>query len=148
MNVYFDSGALVKLYVKEHHSEEVITIAYREKQIFISQLHELEIKNALRAQCGRGAILEEECEKAISAFNEDVEERRLKLFYPDWNSIYGKAEELSNMHTVDILCRAIDILHVASAVFFSSSLFVTGDKRQATLASEAGLDVSLIGGEK
>lgn len=53
MTKYIDSGVLVKLYVKENNSEAVIDLLSKEKQIFISPLHILEIKNALRAQLGR-----------------------------------------------------------------------------------------------
>ena len=145
MDVYFDSGALVKLYVKEHYSEEVATLASAEEQIPLLPLHELEIRNALRALLGRGIILDKEYERAMDAFEADIKANRLKLFSPDWFSIYKNAEELSHKHTKYILCRALDILHVSSALCFSCSRFVTGDKKQAKLANETKLDVHLLG---
>ena len=145
MDTYFDSGALIKIYVKEGSSEEVISLAGAEKQIPLFPLHELEIRNALRAQIGRNYLLIEEFEGAITAFNEDIHASRLKQISPDWSFIYKKAEELSGLHTKELLNRALDILHVACAQYLSCSRFITGDKRQANLAERAGLKVHLIG---
>ena len=147
MDVYFDSGVLVKLYVKEHYSEEVIKLASAERQIPLSPLHELEIRNALRAQLGRGIILGEEFEKAVAAFDSDIKANRLKTFSPDWDRIYKEAEVISRTHTRNLLCRALDILHVSNALYLSCSRFVTGDKRQARLAKEVKLNVYLLGNE-
>ena len=113
MDTYFDSGALIKIYVKEGSSEEVISLAGAEKQIPLFPLHELEIRNALRAQIGRNYLLIEEFEGAITAFNEDIHASRLKQISPDWSFIYKEAEELSGLHTKELLCPALDILHVA-----------------------------------
>jgi predicted nucleic acid-binding protein len=145
MYTYFDSGALVKIYVKERSSEEVISLAAAEKQIPLFPLHELEIRNALRAQIGRNYLLIQEFEGAVTAFNEDIHASRLKQISPDWSYIYKKAEELSSLHTTELLCRALDILHVACAQYLSCNWFITGNKRQANLAERANLKVHLIG---
>lgn len=145
MEVYFDSGALVKLYVRESFSEEVIRFASATQQIPISPLHELEIRNALRAQFGRGIMHRHELEKALDAFDTDIKANRLKALSPDWAVIYSKAEELSQIHTRQILCRSLDILHVSSALCFSCKQFVTGDRRQAELAEKAELAVHPVG---
>jgi predicted nucleic acid-binding protein len=145
MYTYFDSGSLVKIYVKERCSEEVISLAAAEKQIPLFPLHELEIRNALRAQVGRNYLLIEEFEGAFTAFNEDIHASRLKQICPDWSFIYKKAEELSSLHSTELLCRALDILHVACAQYLSCNCFITGDKRQANLAERANLKVHLIG---
>jgi hypothetical protein len=139
--VYFDSGALVKLYVQEPGSEKVIELACREEQIPFTQLHGLEIRNAVRAQFGRELISQIEHDLAIAALEEDLEANRLKTVKIDWQSVYSKAEQLSSSYTADILCRTLDILHVAAAVSISCTRFITGDKRQAALAEKAGLSV-------
>jgi predicted nucleic acid-binding protein len=144
MIVYFDSGVLVKLYVKEKHSETVINIVSREKQTVLTQLHELEIKNAMRAQLGRGLISGKECEKALAAFDEDINTNRLKRVSPNWQEVFRKAEYLSKQYTQDILCRALDINHVAIALQYSCKTFITADRRQASLAEKSGLSVRLI----
>jgi predicted nucleic acid-binding protein len=145
LDTYFDSGALVKIYAKEPYSEEVILLVSKEPRILFTLLHNLEIRNALRAQTGRGIILLEECEKSLAALDEDIETNRLKFLNPDWGVVYKKAEELSILYTKNILCRALDILHVSCALFFSCTRFITGDKRQAELARKLELKVHLIG---
>jgi predicted nucleic acid-binding protein len=48
------------------------------------------------------------------------------------------------MRTTNIGCRALDILHVAAARLCDAAIFVTADKRQATLAELEGRSVQLI----
>ena len=84
MNVYFDSGALVKLYIKETYSDVVVALVTDILQIPISPIHELEIRNALRAQYGRHAISQEELGEALAAFDSDIISKRLFRFVPDW----------------------------------------------------------------
>lgn len=144
MNVYFDSGALVKLYIKETYSDVVVALVANILQIPISPIHELEIRNALRAQYGRHAISQEELGKALAAFDSDIISKRLFRFVPDWLLVYDKSEELSNKYTPKLLCRALDILHVSTALSLKCSQFVTGDARQAKLAGRAGLKVNNI----
>ena len=139
--VYFDSGVLVKLYVQEPGSEKVIELAGREEQIPFTQLHDLEIRNAVRAQFGRELISHVEHDLAIAALDEDLRANRLKTVKLDWQPVYSKAEQLSSSYTADILCRTLDILHVAAAVSISCTRFITGDKRQAAFAEKAGLSI-------
>ena len=145
--VYFDSGALVKLYVQEPGSETVITLAEQEEQIPFTKLHDLEIRNAVRAQIGRELISRVQHDLAFTALDEDLQANRLKSIQLNWESIYLKAEQLSSSYTADILCRTLDILHVAAAVSISCTRFITGDIRQAALAEKAGVETILVNSE-
>ena len=141
MTAYLDSGVLVKLYVKERGSAEAARVVKRHSQLPFSALHDLEIRNAIRAQHGRGAITERQMRAALEALDEDIESGRLERYAPDWPGVFALSEELSARHTGKLLCRALDILHVATAVRRGDRLFVTADQRQAALASAAGLRV-------
>ena len=59
MSLYYDSGVLVKLYVREQMSDAVTAfVAHRGEAITINGMHELEIWNALRlsgASCANPA---------------------------------------------------------------------------------------------
>ena len=60
MSLYYDSGVLVKLYVREELSDAVAAfVARRGEAITVNGLHELEIRNALRlsgASCARATV--------------------------------------------------------------------------------------------
>ena len=49
MSLYYDSGVLVKLYVREDFSDAVARfLAERREAVVINDLHEIEMRNALR----------------------------------------------------------------------------------------------------
>jgi len=49
VSLYYDSGVLVKLYVREPSSEAVARfLASRSEVVVVNSLHELEVRNALR----------------------------------------------------------------------------------------------------
>ena len=49
MSLYYDSGVLVKLYVREESSDAVSRfLAARGEAVIVNDLHEFEIRNALR----------------------------------------------------------------------------------------------------
>jgi predicted nucleic acid-binding protein len=143
--IYFDSGALIKIYIRESYSIQVIAKVKTVPQIPYSHLHDLEIRNALRAQAGRNLITEAQCRDAFLLIDEDISSNRLFLFNLNWKSVYEKAEELSQHYTKKTLCRSLDILHVALAHALSCNKFVTGDKRQALLAEDSGLTLDFVG---
>jgi hypothetical protein len=53
-----------------------------------------------------------------------------------------RAGELSDAHTERIGGRAIDLLHVASALALECELFLTADERQGKVASAEGLKMA------
>ena len=51
MSLYYDSGVLVKLYVREESSDTAARfLAARGEAVIVNDLHELEIRNALRLE--------------------------------------------------------------------------------------------------
>jgi predicted nucleic acid-binding protein len=142
VDAYFDSGVLVKLYVLEDNSAEAAHAAAGVPQIPLIPLHELEIRNALRALEGRQLIAVDQLQGALAAFDNDIDTRRLFRVSASWSEVYASAEDLSRRHTADVLCRALDLLHVASALSLKCVAFVTADRRQAQLAALAGMAVT------
>jgi predicted nucleic acid-binding protein len=54
---------------------------------------------------------------------------------------WTRARELARRHTAALGCRALDALHVASALALAADDFYTFDRNQADLARAAGLRV-------
>jgi predicted nucleic acid-binding protein len=141
---YFDTGALLKIYHTEAGSEQASAIALRSPALPMGFVLEIELKNAIRALYGRELITLEALEQMIECIESDIAGGRLLKLSLDSARLEKTAFELSERHTKDILCRSLDILHVATAICAEVPIFVTGDKRQAQLAEAAGLTVEFI----
>ena len=139
MTTYVDSGVLVKLYSWEALSEAAVELVAALPQVPLVPLHESELRNGLRAQCGRGLITERQLNDALRAFEADIREHRLLRVRVDWPELFQAGELLSREFTPLLLCRSLDILHVAAARQIGCERLITGDGRQARLADAAGL---------
>jgi predicted nucleic acid-binding protein len=140
VTTYFDSSALVAIYVTEPFS----TVARREarsvRQIAYTPLHALEVPNALRALHGRNLITAQELGELIVQLESDLEAQRLVETRLDLFAVFERATELSRVYTVRLLCRSLDILHVAAAMAVGCQRLLSGDDRQLALARAIGLE--------
>lgn len=139
MKTYVDSGVLVKLYSWETLSEAAVKLVADLSVVPLVALHELEIRNALRAQQGRDVISKQQLNEAIRAFEKDIGEHRLVRVHVDWPEVFLAGERLSRRFTAALLCRSLDVLHVAVAGAIGCNELITADCRQARLAKMAGL---------
>lgn len=139
VDTFFDSGALIKIYIDEEASDRVAGLVEKCHQVSFTGLVELEIRNALRALYGRKRLSLKGLEERLHWIDSDIEDGRLLRVVPEPGPIHDIAEDLSSQHTHRILCRALDILHVSAAIHLGCATFVTGDARQFKLAEAAGL---------
>ena len=70
-----------------------------------------------------------------------VARRALLEVTVDMETAIVGAVRLSNAHSEHVGARAIDLVHVSSALILESELFLTTDARQAQLAKAEGLEV-------
>lgn len=145
MTGYVDTGLLVKLYVLEPNSDRAIEAVTRLGAVPYTQLHALELRNALRAMEGRRTISADQRRAALDAVDEDVAAGRLLAVRPPWPEVFRRAERLSRDHTAKTLARSLDILHVACALAEEAAAFLTADERQHRLAELAGIESVLVG---
>lgn len=141
---YFDTGALVKLYIVEQGSEFVQNVARRVGVIHINPLQETELRNAILAAEGRRTISREAARRSLDNLEEDVQAGVFFRESPDWAWIYRRANLMARQYTPRFLCRTLDILHVAAAELSGAERIVTGDQRQQKLARAVGLKVVKI----
>lgn len=139
--VYFDSGALVKLYIVEPGSTFVQNKARRAEVIPINPLQETELRNAILAAGGRRSIAREAMRRSLDNFEEDLATGVFIRETPEWPWIYRRADLLARQYTPRFLCRTLDILHVAAAELCGADQIVTGDQRQQKLAKAIGMAV-------
>ena len=141
MKSYFDTSALVAMYVSEAHSRSARQEAQAAGQVPLTPLHDLELGNALRLLRGRQLIDEHQLEQLLQHVADDRHAGRLVETPLDLHRVFERAHELSAACAVRLLCRSLDILHVASALELECRRFISGDERQLALAKEMGLEI-------
>ena len=122
--------------------------------LFYLSLHALEVRNAIlqRAFHQRRSIasgerqhVARERDAALARLERLAARRALLEVSLEMEAAITQAHELSRKHTEHLGARAIDLLHVASALMLESELFLTTDNRQAQLAKTEGLKVVSVG---
>ena len=93
-----------------------------------------------RTQGVRG-FAEETVLTALGAFELDEENGAITVTEFDWVAILSCAYTLSERHTIAEGHRAVDILHVATALGLGTREFLTFDQNQRRLAEAEGLIV-------
>jgi predicted nucleic acid-binding protein len=142
VKAYFDSAIIVKLYVPETNSIDAARLIQQHgTSVVFSQLHENEVKNAIRLKRRRAELTDVEVESAFRRIQEDLAEGRLHRPDVEWVETWARAEELSALHAHQVNCRTLDTLHVALALTLGFRDFVSFDERQRLLAAAAGLHV-------
>jgi len=137
---YFDSSALVAIYVTERFSPAARREARSALQIPYTALHAIEVPNALRVLHGRALITSRELRELLALLAGDIEAHRLVETRVDLFTVFDHAAELSKVHASRLLCRSLDILHVAAALELRCKSLVSGDDRQLALARSVGLE--------
>ena len=134
MTAYFDTSALVAVYVTEVHSPAARRAVRRQGPIPFTPLHRLELLNAFELLVGRTLLSPSERDALVTQVQDDRQAGRLVDTATDWEPIFTRAADLSVAHTQKHLTRSLDLLHVALAVEIGCRSFVSGDQRQLKVA--------------
>ncbi len=140
--LYVDTSVIVKLYIKEEHSEDASNwLRKNNTAIPITSFHDLEFNNAIYMKQFRDEISTDEAGLIIAKFDEH--ERKGVYYRPqlNWTDTFKYAVDLSKNHTGITGSRSLDILHVASALSIKADRFLSFDDRQSELASLVGLKI-------
>lgn len=136
--VYLDASALVKLFVPEAGSDALNDALVNSGDVIISDLALTEMASALGRRVREGHLppeearrLQREAEKLVTACH------RLELT----PLIHRRAERLL-LASGDVSWRALDALHIASALDADAATVVTFDSRLAGAAATQGLYVA------
>lgn len=140
---YFDTSALIKRYVREPGSAQVVALL-RRHNLLSSAITPVEIMSAL----GRRRRDRDLSEEAFTATVNRVRSERLHWELIEvGETVLSRAEEIVQG---SVPMRSLDAVHIASLMAFQSasgirSPFVTGDGRQRDAATFLGLDIIWIG---
>lgn len=142
--IYLDTSALVKLHLWESNSADVQNlISQQDHPLPIWELQEMELINALRLKVFWGDIVEADARKQLDLF--EARKQKGHYYFPDIDrsALWATFQRLS-IHTMQLECRTLDILHVACASLLEPELFVSYDERQRKLAEIAGLRINVL----
>lgn len=146
MTLWLDTSVLVSLYVPEPRSARVARLVRRAGEpVLFSQLHELELANALRLRVFRRDAERKQVDATRAGIAEDLEAGVLRRVAVDWPVALAKAIELADEHASRVGCRSLDVLHVSAAMTTAIDRFVTADRRQCAVARRAGLLTTRVG---
>jgi predicted nucleic acid-binding protein len=138
MRVYADSGALLKLYFYEPESERAVS-AISGATLLYHDLHDVEVRNAIRLGVFRKRIDGRIAEQMLAALDQDLAAGVYEACGASFAQIARRSEALSANHTATLGIRAIDLMHVAVAQISRADSFFTFDERQLRLAEAASL---------
>lgn len=142
MSAYADSGLLASLYLEESTSAAATaTVIGQSTKIIISWLTKLEVENAFFRAAFRNKITQTEANLLIAQFRSNISTEAYEHVTPDPEALYTQSSRLAEHHTSSLGVRTLDLLHVATAVMFGVTDFLSFDHRQRDVAKALGLNV-------
>ncbi len=137
MKTVFDSSSFAKRYIVEPGSETVDAILQNSAQLGLSVLGVPEIVSALNRRAREGILPQTGYEQAKAQLMADVRDAIVLQLAPE---VVATAVALLENNVL----RAMDALHLASALVWRADLFVTADRQQFAAAQRSGLNSQLV----
>ena len=140
---YFDTSALVKRYVRERGSAQVVSLL-RRHDLLSSAITPVEVLSAVWRRKRDGDLSEMQFVELLSR----IQSERIRWELVEvGGTVLSRAEEIVQ-GTVPM--RTLDAIHVASLITFQSAAgirvpFITGDGRQRDTAEQMKLDIVWVG---
>jgi predicted nucleic acid-binding protein len=145
LSAYADTSFLVSLYILDANSEAAAARMARVRlPVFMTQVGELELSNALSLRLFRKELVPSQVKAARALIAADIEQRVIQV-KPLSGVVFERAKQISRKWTPRLGTRSLDVLHVASALLLRSDAFYTFDRAQARLAATEGLTVKGLG---
>lgn len=142
MSAYADTGFIISLMTPDANSRAATgRMGKQDLPLLWTWLHELEFRNALRLRVFRKELTRAEVDRTIAQLLADLAAGIYRRREPDPSQFVLEAERLSAGRSAKLGTRSLDVLHVACALEFGASEFLTFDKRQAALAEAAGMSM-------
>lgn len=145
MSAYFDTSFLFSLYIKDKHSLQAYNHAIRlGGPLQIGGLLYFEFCQSVRFSIARKGMSQSTGLKSITNLDRAIANGKVILIECDWKQVHQTANNLSTKYTLQKGYRALDILHVATALALGTKEFLTFDQTQADLAKAERLKVLTI----
>jgi len=137
VKAYLDSSAFAKRFVDEVGSDAVDGICAQATELGLSVLCIPEIVSALNRRRRERTLTRSQYDTAKQRLVEDVRDAAIVNVT---TSVVGSSVNILEANPI----RALDAVHVASALEWDADLFVSSDKRQLGAAKRAGLKTEKV----
>jgi predicted nucleic acid-binding protein len=140
---YWDTSALVKLFVLEADSDWFVNLAKASPVILSSAFARIELSCALLRKEAETGIPHGAAKTFRERFREDCRADRFRLIPYD-QDVIQEAERIADLaysQSKPILIRSLDLIHLATASVAGATVLVTADLRQRELAILLGMKV-------
>lgn len=141
MSVYLDTSALIKLYVEEEGTEQVVeaTQDAADGRVIIVDLTPLEARSAIRRREREGDISAADADQVLRQIENDCS--MTFLMQPSTSAVMEEAARLIDRHPL----RAYDALQLAGCLVVRDGMpgpvtFVCADSRLCDAARQEGLE--------
>jgi predicted nucleic acid-binding protein len=148
MNAFADTSFLYALYRQQENSPVADALIGKAREpVCVSSLVLFEFRQSARLQVFRflkdktQGFSKREAQLMLAILEENIAIGALAIVPVDWQDVHSAAERLSSRHIATGGHRALDILHVATAIHLKVRNVLTFDKNQTALAKAAGLEV-------
>ena len=137
MRVFFDTSAFVKRYIKEPGSDVVLQWCDQATEVILSGIAVAEVISSFCRLQRDGAITGGQYQQLKSLLMADIEDIAICDLTP-----------MVLTHTIRSLennvLRAMDAIHIGSALALGVDVFVSADKRQLEAAASCGLQIASV----
>jgi uncharacterized protein len=137
MRVFFDTSAFVKRYIAESGTDAVLDWCQRATEIGLSAIAVPELISAFCRLQRENKITNQQYLQLKKSLLSDVEDIAI-----------GDLTPRVLLHTMNSLennvLRAMDAIHIGSAVALECDVFISADQRQLDAARQVGLSVEAV----
>lgn len=148
MTAYPDTSFLCALYREQDNSREADELFDTlTEPLALTSLLAFEFRQSVRYQTAlyakdrRKGYPQAEGARMLADLESDLASGALVIVPTEWPEVHSIAERLSSRHTPTGAHRALDVLHVATALHLGARELLTFDANQARLAKAEGLKV-------
>ena len=138
MKLFADSSAFAKRYILEDGSEAMDNLLQKASQLGLCVILVPEIVSGLNRRLREQVLSPRDYRKIKKQLMNDIHDTTILQVTP---AIISRSVKLLETN----ILRAMDALHVASALEWQADLFATADYRQNKAAKNAGLLTEFIG---
>jgi len=140
LRLYFDTSALVPLYVPEAASSRAVQRLKDATALYVSWLAEVEFRSALALKTRTKALEPEPAKRVLRTFQRHLEQRAYELLPMD-RKVFALASEW--LERFDSPLRSLDALHLACC-HRAECVLVTLDEALARSAEHLGVPCDLL----
>ena len=138
MKIVVDSSAFAKRYILEDGSEIVDQFLQRASELALCAILVPEIISGLNRRLREHFLSLQEYQKARTQLLDDVHDAIVLQVTP---AVISRSVKLLEKNVL----RAMDALHIASALEWHAECFITADRRQMMAAGKSGLHTEYVG---